>query len=159
MIKEAMRNLLTERPSFIPTTLENNYSGLGYIRFTHTHVKTFRQSLTDFVNNKTHYPTEINQQYAQQVVENDAVKKQDGWCNPSFIYSVANYYEIPIEVNHHTKDFRLSYEPTTSSITYQAYLSYQLLPDGGTLGHYEYAISDFNKSLEQLEKKLTPSTK
>ena len=159
MIKDAMRNLLTKRPSFI-TTLKNNYSELGYIRFTHTYVEAFRQSLTDFVNNKTHYPTEINQQYAQQVVENDAVRKQDGWCNPSFIYSVANYYEIPIEVNHHTRDFRLSYELTTSSITYPAYLSYQLLPDGGTLGHYEYAISDFNKSLTQLEtleKTLTPT--
>ena len=156
MIEEAKRNLLTERPSFIPDELKNNYSGLGYIRFDTKYVKAFKLSLKAFVSEKTRFPTVQDHDDAQQVINNDAVQSQDGWCNPAFIYAVANHYEIPIEVNH--RSYTLPYVPdTTSATTYQAYMGFQLLGDGGTLGHYEYAISDFDKSLDQLEKKLTSS--
>ena len=158
MINEAMRNLLTE-PSFIPDALKHIYSRLGHIRFNTEYVDAFKRSLEAFINQKNNFLTPDDQQDAKQVIENDAVNTPDGWCNPAFILAVSNYYEIPIELNHRTQDFQVSFNPNTSSITYQAYLSYQLLPDGGTLGHYEYAISDFDKSLENLEKNLTPSTK
>ena len=159
MIKEAKRNLLTVRPSFIPDELKNNYSGLGYIRFDTKYVEAFKLSLEAFVSEKTRFPTVQDHDDAQQVINNDAVRSPDGWCNPAFIYAVANHYEIPIEVNH--RSYTLPYVPdTTSPTTYQAYMGFQLLGNGGTLGHYEYAISDFDKSLdllETLQKKLASS--
>ncbi len=150
MINEAMRNLLSE-PSFIPGALKNIYSRLGHIRFNTEYVDAFKRSLEVFISQKNNFLTPDDQQDATQVVEKNALETPDGWCNPAFILAVSNYYEIPIELNHRKQDFQVSFNPNTSSITYQAYLSYQLLPDGGTLGHYEYAISDFDKSLDLLE--------